>query len=51
MSHKLNADELQALKNGYQEMGELNKKLAEMCLDADNEALHICEEFLTSECE
>ena len=51
LSHKLSAEELQALENGYKDMGGLNSGLAEMCIDADNEALHICEEYLTRECE
>ena len=51
MSHKLTAEELQALKNGYREMENLNVELAEDGLDADNEALQTCEEYLTRECE
>ncbi len=38
------------LKRGYMEMASLNLSLAEMCFEADNEALSVCEEKLT-ECE
>ena len=38
------------LKKGYDEMALINLSLAEMCFDADNEALRQCEEKLT-ECE
>ncbi len=38
------------LKQGYREMASLNLTLAQMCFDADNEALSCCEEKLT-ECE
>lgn len=51
MSHKLKADEIDALKNGYEEMSHINIEIAQMCLDADNEALQCCEEYLTRECE
>lgn len=39
-----------SLKKGYEEMAFVNLSLAEMCLDADNEALRQYEEKLT-ECE
>ena len=39
-----------SLKQGYKEMASLNLTLAQMCFDADNEALILCEEKLT-ECE
>ena len=38
------------LKQGYKEMASLNLTLAQMCFDADNQALSCCEEKLT-ECE
>ena len=38
------------LKNGYKEMGSINLSLAEMCFEAESEALRLCEEKLT-ECE
>ncbi len=38
------------LKQGYREMASLNLTLAQMCFDADNDALSCCEEKLT-ECE
>ncbi len=40
----------QDLKKGYTEMGKLNLKLAEICFDADQEALDRYEEKL-AECE
>ncbi len=40
----------QELKTGYTEMGKLNLKLAEICFDADQEALDRYEEKL-AECE
>jgi len=40
----------EALKQGYQEMGEINLSLAEMCCGADTEAWEASEEKL-SECE
>lgn len=39
-----------SLKQGYEEMASLNLTLAQMCFDADTEALYVCEEKLT-ECE
>ena len=41
---------VQDLKKGYTEMGKLNLKLAEICFDADQEALDRYEEKL-AECE
>ncbi len=38
------------LKQGYKEMASLNLTLAQMCFEADNDALSCCEEKLT-ECE
>ena len=38
------------LKQGYKEMASLNLSLAQMCFEADNDALSCCEEKLT-ECE
>ena len=38
------------LKDGYKSAAKINAFLAEMCLEADNEALSACEEKLT-ECE
>ena len=38
------------LKQGYKEMASLNLTLAQMCFEADSEALSVCEEKLT-ECE
>ena len=38
------------LENGYKKMADLNLELAQMCLEADNESLSLCEEKLT-ECE
>jgi len=35
------------LKKGYLEMAQLNSAYAEMCLDADNECLLVCEEKLS----
>ncbi len=34
-------------KKGYEELGEINLGLAEMCLEADNQALYITELNLT----
>jgi len=39
-----------SLKQGYKEMASLNLKFAQMCFDADNQALSCLEEKLT-ECE
>ena len=38
------------LKQGYKEMASLNLTLAQVCFEADSEALSVCEEKLT-ECE
>jgi len=38
------------LKDGYKKTAKVNLFLAEMCLEADNGALSVCEEKLT-ECE
>ena len=38
------------LEKGYKEMSDINLELAQMCLEADNESLSLCEEKLT-ECE
>ncbi|MGN0149818.1 MAG: hypothetical protein ACI4C7_06170 [Clostridia bacterium] len=50
MSHTKKAELERQLKEGYEEMAEINLKLAQMCLEADNECLSQCEEKLT-ECE
>ncbi len=53
MSHVKNKDrnELRKqLEKGYKEMAQINLDLAQMCLEADNESLSLCEEKLT-ECE
>ena len=48
---KNNRDELiKQLENGYKEMADINLEIAQMCLEADNESLSLCEEKLT-ECE
>lgn len=48
---KNNRDELiKKLENGYKEMADINLEIAQMCLEADNESLSLCEEKLT-ECE
>lgn len=38
------------LEEGYREMSEINLGLAKMCLEADNDALKVTEQYLT-ECE
>ena len=38
------------LEKGYKEMADINLELAQMCLEADNESLSLCEEKLM-ECE
>ncbi len=35
------------LKAGYKDMAQINEEYAEMCLNADNEALAVCEEKLS----
>ena len=48
---KSDENKLQAeLEKGYKEMADINLELAQMCLEADNESLSLCEEKLT-ECE
>lgn len=48
---KNNRDELiKQLENGYKEMADINLEIAQMCLEADNKSLSLCEEKLT-ECE
>ncbi len=44
------ADRAKALKNGYEEMAQINLSLAEACLTSDEQALSEYEEKLT-ECE
>ncbi len=48
VSKKIKREKL--LKQGYKKTASLNLTLAEMCFEADNEALSCCEEKLT-ECE
>ena len=43
-------NETEELKKGYEEMGEINLGLAELSLEAENEALLKAEHYLT-ECE
>ena len=52
MSHNKISDEMlkKELEKGYKEMADINLELAQMCLEADNESLSLCEEKLT-ECE
>ena len=50
MSLNKKADIKEKLKKGYQEMADINLWLSQMCLEADNESLTLCEEKLT-ECE
>ena len=50
MSHKIKAEILRELEIGYKETAEINLKLAEEALEADNENLSRYEEKLT-ECE
>jgi len=38
------------LKKGYQSMGKINLGFAKMCLEADEDALNVTEQYLT-ECE
>ena len=47
--HKM-IEQDKSLKKGYEEMALINRSLAEMCLEADNETLRQYEEKLT-ECE
>lgn len=48
--YKKNLEMKEKLKKGYQEMGELNLAIAEMCFEADNKQLNGYEEKL-AECE
>ena len=41
---------IEQLEKGYKEMADINLEIAQMCLEADNESLSLCEEKLT-ECE
>ena len=41
---------IKKLENGYKEMADINLEIAQMCVEADNESLSLCEEKLT-ECE
>ncbi len=41
---------IKKLKDGYKEMADINLEIAQMCVEADNESLSLCEEKLT-ECE
>ncbi len=50
MSHETKAELERQLEKGYKEMAEINRKIAEDCLEADNECLFQSEEKLT-ECE
>jgi len=53
LSHIKKSDEnklVAELEKGYKEMADINLELAQMCLEADNESLSLCEEKLT-ECE
>lgn len=52
MSHtdKNKCDILKELEKGYVEMSAINLEEANSCIDADNDALQICEKRLT-ECE
>lgn len=47
---QIKEDRKQALKKGYEEMAQINLKLAQMCFDADEQACRQYEEKLT-ECE
>ncbi len=41
---------IEQLEKGYKEMADINLEIAQMCLEADNESLSLCEEKLT-ECD
>ncbi len=41
---------IKKLENGYKKMADINLEIAQMCVEADNESLSLCEEKLT-ECE
>lgn len=46
-NNKKKKESEEQLKRGYEELGEINLGLAEMCLEADNQALYITELKLT----
>ncbi len=50
IKYKKNLEIKERLKKGYQEMGEMNLAIAEMCFEADNKQLDGYEEKL-AECE
>ena len=50
IKYKKNLEIKERLKKGYQEMGELNLAIAEMCFEADNKQLDGYEEIL-AECD
>jgi CopG family transcriptional regulator/antitoxin EndoAI len=50
VKNEINKIRKNKLKKGYLEMAQINCAYAEMCLNADNQALSVCEEKL-SECE
>ena len=50
LSEKENMRKADRMKKGYQEMAEINAELAELCLNAEAEALSAYEEKL-AECE
>ncbi|MCI9625238.1 MAG: ribbon-helix-helix protein, CopG family [Clostridia bacterium] len=50
IKYKKNLEIKERLKKGYQEMGEINLAIAEMCFEADNKQLDGYEEKL-AECE
>ena len=41
---------IEQLEKGYKAMADINLEIAQMCLEADNESLSLCEEKLT-ECD
>lgn len=47
---KKRMDKIESMKKGYREMAEINKKLAEMCIEADNQIQKKYEDRL-AECE
>ena len=46
-NNKKKKESEEQLKRGYEDLGEINLGLAEMCLEADNQALYITELNLT----
>ncbi len=44
------SSKFESLKEGYQSMGDINLGFAKMCLEADEDALLLTEQYLT-ECE